>query len=63
LLDGAENPLPPAHAWVDTRVALPEIAACRLHDPQSVDNVEDEPGGVLVADVLATHTVALLTAS
>jgi (1->4)-alpha-D-glucan 1-alpha-D-glucosylmutase len=63
LLDGAEIPLPPAHAWGDTRVALPEIAAGRLHDPLSGAIVEAEPGGVLVADVLATLPVALLTAS
>jgi (1->4)-alpha-D-glucan 1-alpha-D-glucosylmutase len=63
LLDGAEIPLPPAQAWGDTRVILPEIAADRLHDQLSRATIDAGPAGVLVADVLATFPVALLTAS
>ncbi len=61
LLDGAKLPLPLATAWGDTRVALPEIPAERLHNPLTGTSIEATPKGLLASEVLASLPVALLT--
>ncbi|MDP8929412.1 MAG: malto-oligosyltrehalose synthase, partial [Actinomycetota bacterium] len=61
LLEGAELPLPPAAAWADTRVLLPEEWA-----DGSLSNVltrrKHAPSGkhIVVADLLADLPLALL---
>ena len=60
LLDGVQIPLPPAQAWGDTRIALPELAGDRLHDPLTGATIAAGSGS-LAADLLATLPVALLT--
>jgi (1->4)-alpha-D-glucan 1-alpha-D-glucosylmutase len=61
LLEGAQLPLPPATAWGDTRVVLPEVAAERLHNPLTGMSSEATPKGLLASEVLASLPVALLT--
>ena len=61
LLDGAEVPLPPAAAWRDTRVALPDLPGRSLHNPLTGTTIEPEPESLAASDVLASLPVALLT--
>jgi (1->4)-alpha-D-glucan 1-alpha-D-glucosylmutase len=61
LLRDAETPLPPAAAWDDTRVTLPEFQGARLHDLLIGAMVDASPDGLLASEVLATLPVALLT--
>jgi (1->4)-alpha-D-glucan 1-alpha-D-glucosylmutase len=61
LLDGVEAPLPPAAAWGDTRVALPDLPGGPLHDPFTGKTIEPGPDGLAVAEALADLPVALLT--
>jgi (1->4)-alpha-D-glucan 1-alpha-D-glucosylmutase len=60
LLEGAEVPLPPASAWGDTRITLPEISSDRLHAPLTGSTIE-RAESLPAADVLARFPVALLT--
>jgi (1->4)-alpha-D-glucan 1-alpha-D-glucosylmutase len=61
LLEGAELPKPPAEAWGDTRVALPQTAGDRLHNPLTSETIEVRPESLRASDVLAALPVALLT--
>ncbi|MGH6921253.1 MAG: malto-oligosyltrehalose synthase [Geminicoccaceae bacterium] len=61
LLDGAEVPLPPAAAWRDTRVTLPDLLGRSLHNPLTGKTIERGPESLAASDVLASLPVALLT--
>jgi (1->4)-alpha-D-glucan 1-alpha-D-glucosylmutase len=61
LLDDAGLPLPPASAWGDTRVTLPEVPGGRLHDLLTGETRDARSDGLLASDLLATFPVALLT--
>ena len=61
LLDGAEVPLPPAAAWGDTRVALPDLPGGSLHNPLTGKTIEGGSDGLAAAEALADLPVALLT--
>jgi (1->4)-alpha-D-glucan 1-alpha-D-glucosylmutase len=62
LLDGTDAPMPPATAWADTRVALPDLLRGPLHNPLTGTTIEAGADGVAAAgEVLADLPVALLT--
>jgi maltooligosyltrehalose synthase len=61
LLKGVDVPLPPAAAWGDTRIALPDLPGDRLHNPLTGATIETGSGGLSAADALASLPVALLT--
>jgi (1->4)-alpha-D-glucan 1-alpha-D-glucosylmutase len=60
LLDGADVPLPPAQAWSDTQVVLPEPCD-QLHNPLTGATIALESGTVAAAQALGHLPVALLT--
>jgi maltooligosyltrehalose synthase len=54
--------MPPATAWADTRVALPDLLRGPLHNPLTGTTIEAGADGVAAAgEVLADLPVALLT--
>jgi (1->4)-alpha-D-glucan 1-alpha-D-glucosylmutase len=61
LLDGAVVPSPPAAAWGDTGVGLPDLPGGPLHNPLTGKTIEPGPDGVAVSEVLADLPVALLS--
>jgi (1->4)-alpha-D-glucan 1-alpha-D-glucosylmutase len=61
LLDGAEVPCPPAAAWGDTRVALPDLPDLSLRNALTGRVLEPGPGGLTAAQALADLPVALLS--
>jgi (1->4)-alpha-D-glucan 1-alpha-D-glucosylmutase len=61
LLEGAELPMPPAAAWGDTGVALPQVSGDRLHNVLTGETIAGRPESLRVSDVLAGLPVALLT--
>jgi (1->4)-alpha-D-glucan 1-alpha-D-glucosylmutase len=61
LLNDVEIPAPPAAAWGDTRIALPDLPGGFLHNVLTGNTIEPAPDGLAVAEALADLPVALLT--